>query len=335
MRRIYNLFFVGILGLSLIGLTSCGEDENYNFEGDSYNRVYVNDYSQTFKIIQTPVSSISNLEVKVPVKCTQKANGIIKATVELDNSMVKIYNETHKTNYAEMPTNAVIIKNQTLTIPSGEYVSMDSVEVQLVEDLEILSQLTNGNGYILPLRITTVDGNSSQASTNFYSFYLTVNISNDNINHDATEEDVKGTLVTDQIGWSIKTDGTVSGNTIQCLLDGNITNYCTIKPTNMQDINIEVNMGKSYTFDGIKMLYGVDYGEEWGIYEYKSFANGMAIYTSNDGENWTSNGVITGSPIVCVYYAPITAQYIRIVKPYDSSVSSHNISCGIITIFAK
>lgn len=334
MKNIYNIFCAGLLILSALGLASCSEDETFDFAGDPYNRVYMTDYSKSFKVIQTPIGTISSVNLKVPMKCTQKAKGDIKVTVEVDNTMIKAYNDEFGTNYCEIPSNALSVKNSTMTIPTGGMITKDSIEISLVNDQQILSQLNSKDGYLIPIRITTAEGESSQPSTNFYSSFLAVTITNDNVNHDATEADITGTLVQDQTGWTATTNGSLSswGSPIETIFDGDFSSYCQIS-ANGEDIKLDVNMGKPYTFDAITLYYGYDYGS-WGKYEYNSFSNGMSIYTSNNGTDWTEAGTLTSSPKSCVFYAPITAQYVRLVKPYTGSWND-NLYCGTFNVYAK
>lgn len=328
MKNIKNIFYAGMLALCAVILTACSDDDTYDFPGDPFNRVYLMDNSKAYKIVQTPISTVSNLNFETSLKCTQRASGEIKATVEIDNSMIAAYNEEHGTEYEEMPAEALVIENATMTIPAGAMATTESLRITITEDESITSTLRSQKGYLIPLRLATTEGGQSQPSSNVYSMYLTVTITEDNVNHDATEADITGTLVADQTGWSATTNGSVLSyyGPIESMFDGNKSNYCYISASG--ELNLDVNMGKSYTFDAITLYYGYSWGGD-----YSSLSNGMTIFTSNDGSTWQSAGEITGSSKFCMFYAPITAQYIRIVKPKGSY--STTLMAGIFNVYAK
>ena len=332
MKNIKNLFYIGVLALCTASLAACSDEETYDFPGDSYNRVYMPDKSGTYKIVQTPISSISNLKFETSLKCTQKASDAIKATVEIDNSMIAAYNEQHKTNYEEMPASALAIENATMTIPAGDMASMDTLRLTMSQDESLVSTLRSPNGYLIPLRLTTTTGGASQPSTNVFSTYLVVTVTEDNVNHEAVESDITGALVANQTGWSATTNGTVDtwGDPIETLFDGDTSSYCYISASG--ELNLDINMGKSYTFDAITLYYG--YSSSWGNYEYGCLTAGMTIFTSKDGTTWQSAGEITGGTSkFCMFYAPLTAQYVRLVKPKGSYNTT--IQGGIFNVYAK
>lgn len=302
----YNYIF-GALSLLTAGLASCSNDESYDFPGDAYNRVYMQDNSQAFKIVQTPISTISNLDFSIPVKCTQKASENIKATVEIDNSMIAEYNEKNGTNYEAIPTNALVIEHGTMTIPAGGMASTDTLHITATDNAEVLASLKSENGYLIPLRISSTEGGNAQPSSNVYTTYLTMTVTEDNVNHEATEDDIKGTLATERTDWSATTDGTVYSWYAQLdeLFDGDASNYSYIRKSG--GFNLDINLGKSYTFDAITLYY-----LNWRGNKYGSLSNGTTIYTSDDGTNWKSAGIVESSSSICVFYAPLTAQYIRL-----------------------
>ena len=153
MTNIKSIFYASMLTLSLMSLGACNNDDVYDFPGDPYNRVYIQDKSPSYKIVQTPISTVSNLDFSIPLKCTQIAKGEIKATIEIDNSLIDEYNEMHGTSYEAMPTNAIVIENATMTIPAGAMVSIDTLKVKTSDDASVMSTLKSQDGYLVPLRI--------------------------------------------------------------------------------------------------------------------------------------------------------------------------------------
>lgn len=331
-KKHYLLFHAVAALLCTASLAACSDDDTYDFPGDAHNRVYLKDNSTDYKIVQTPISTVSNLDFTTDLKCTQRASAEIRATIEVDNSLIDAYNEENGTQYEAMPSAALAIENATLTIPAGQMATADTFRITTTTDEATLSALRSTNGYLIPLRISKTEGGNASPSTNVYSTYLTVTITEDNINHDATEADITGTLVADQSGWSATTNGSVQSyyEPIETLFDGDESTYCYIYSS--EDLNLDIDMGKQYTFDAITLWYGYDYG--WGAYEEGSLTSGMTIYTSNDGTTWQSAGEITGSSSkVCVFYAPLTTRYLRIHTPQGSWRTS--LMGGVFNVYAK
>ena len=72
MKSRKNLFYIGMFALCGIGLAACGDDEAYDVYGDPFNRVYIQGGSNTYKIVQTPISTVSNLDFKWPANARRK-----------------------------------------------------------------------------------------------------------------------------------------------------------------------------------------------------------------------------------------------------------------------
>jgi hypothetical protein len=331
MKTFYrNIVYIGLLAFCIMGFFACSEDETYDFPGDPYNRVYMQDKSTDYKIVQTPISTISNVDFKTSLKCTQVASENIKATVEIDNSMIEAFNNKNGTSYEAMPTSAILTENTTMTISAGAMAAIDTLSLKLTDDETVLASLDSENGYLIPLRIATTEGGDAQPSTNVYSTFLTVTVTEDNINHDASEDDITGTLVADQSVWSASTNGSISswGSPISAIFDGEMSTSCSIYNNTSEDLYLDIDMGRQYTFNALTFYYGYDYGS-WGKYEYDGLTNGMTIYTSHNGTNWESVGKITSSSKICVFYAPITTQYIRIISP------SSYMEGGLFNVYEK
>ena len=43
MKNIKNIFYVGMLALCTMSFTACSDEETYDFPGDPYNHVYLQD----------------------------------------------------------------------------------------------------------------------------------------------------------------------------------------------------------------------------------------------------------------------------------------------------
>ncbi|MCD8287084.1 MAG: DUF1735 domain-containing protein [Clostridia bacterium] len=323
-----HIIYIAMLALFVgICLSSCSKEE-YDFTGDPYNRVYMNGYNNSYTITKTPVTIFSNLDYENNVKCTRFASSAIKATIEIDNSLIDAYNAANGTSYDEMPSSALVIENATLTIPADETVSTETYHITLTDNESVLSSLNSENGYLIPLRLASVSGGDALVSTNIYYDYLIVSYVEDNINHDASKSDITGTLVSNQSGWSATTNGSVSSyyDPISSMFDGIATNFCGISAS--EDINLDVDMGQEYTFDGLYMYY------TYYWWTYGSFESGMIIYTSNDSSKWTEQGEITADESdFCALYSPVTARYVRVTLPLGGA-STQYLYVGIFNVFA-
>lgn len=323
MKSRKNLFYIGMFALCAIGFAACDDEETYDVYGDPFNRVYISDNSKAYKIVQTPISTVSNVDFKWPAKCSQKASGTIKATVVVDNSLITAYNEEHGTVFEVMPAEAIVLENAEMTIPAGKMVVADTVHVKLTDDANVLSTLTSEKGYIIPLRLVSAEGPNTQLSTNMVSpSFLTVTVTEDNVNHEATEADITGTLVADQAGWSVNVLSG-SGSNLDRWFDGNPQSTASISDWSNYKAAFTVDMGKSYTFGAIVAYRSTSWGE------YNSISAGTKISTSDDGTNFKSAGEVTGSSKFIVFYAPLTARYIRV------ETASYSVNCGVFNVYAK
>lgn len=325
MNNIKNIFYAGMLVICAINFAACSEDKSYDFPGDSHNRVYILDNSSAYKIVQTPISSVSNVKFNTSLKCTKKASGNISARVEVDNSMIAAYNEKHNTSYEAIPAAALVIENAIMTIPAGSMTTTDTLRLALTDNEEVLKTLRSEKGYLIPLRLVMQEGADAQASTNLNYSYLILTVTEQNVNNDAVVGDITGTLVTDQTGWSATTNATIYSyyQPLTYLFTTATSSYCYMY--NVPTINLDIDMGQSYTFDAIK------FHRSTGT---SSFVSGMTIFSSNDGTTWRSEGSFTRSSTFCMFYAPVTTRYIRIVKS-SGSTSNTTLYASIFNIYAK
>ena len=331
MKNRKNLFYIGMFAICVLGFAACGDDETYDVYGDPYNRVYILDNSKEYKIVQTPVSTVSNVDFTWEARCSKKASGDIRVTVAVDNSLIDAYNEEHDTEFEALPVEAVVLENAEMTIPAGEMVVADAVHLKLTDDANVLSTLKSAKGYIIPLRLVSAEGGNSQLSTNMLApSFLTITVTEDNMNHEAIQYTGTGALVADQTGWTATTNGTVQSwyDPIESIFDGNGETYCYIS-NRSGDLWLDVDMGKPYSFDGIRMMSSSYYGDSG------SFSAGMTVSTSDNGTDWKTQGEIERNAEDCVFYAPLTARYIRITVPNAGGWYGASLECGVFNVYAK
>lgn len=326
----------GALALCSVGFTSCDDDEEYDFPGDSSNRVYTPDKSQAFKIIQTPAGAIAAVECKIPAKCRTYASGDIKVKVEIDNSLIETYNAENGTSFLELPSEAVVIETPVMTIPAGAMASADTTRISLTDDADILAGLTAAEGYLLPVRMTEVTGGDASAATSQKSIsYLTLTVTYDAVNHDATLEDATGTPVADQSGWSLS--GNVDCSEGYLLFDGDATEYASFESESTMELIVD--MGKVYSFDAIESKYAFAWGS-WS-YEYGSLSDGTDIAISTDGNTYQTMATIEGTGYngasYVVFYGTLSARYIKLTIPATESYwgTYASFECGYFNVYAK
>lgn len=326
MKNRKNLFYIGAFTICSLSLAACDKEDVYDVYGDPYNRVYTLDNSQAFKIVQTPISTISNVDFKWPAKCSKKASDNIKVKVIVDNSLIADYNEEHGTEFEAMPTEALVLNNMEMTIPAGSMAVSDTAHVQLTDNADVLGTLKSEKGYIIPLRLESAEGGDSQLSTNMLKpTFITVSVTEDNVNHDATEYTGTGTLVADQSGWSVTLLNGSTGSNFQNWFDGNAKTTANVSNWTTYQSSFVVDMGQSYTFDAITAYRGTS----WGSSLYASLNSGAKISVSEDGENYKGAGEVTSSSTYVVFYAPLTARYIKI------ETTSSYVICGVFNVYAK
>ena len=76
--------------------------------------------------------------------------------------------------------------------------------------------------------------------------FLTITVTEDNMNHEATQYTGTGTLVADQTGWTATTNGTVQSwyEPIEAIFDGNYETYCSISNRSGELLQTLISNGK-------------------------------------------------------------------------------------------
>ena len=193
---------------------------------------------------------------------------------------------------------------------------------------EAINELRDVNGYLIPIRITAVEGENCKIVDKMSTTYVIVNVKEDtdNIYDDAADELVTGTLVSDRSGWTaIVPDGADA----QAMFTESDDYWSGRASAAGEELPVIINFGKSYTFDGISASYSY-----YGYYTYASWTKSSKIEISGDGTTWEEVGILSNTNIIQVFYAPVTAQYLRITVP-SSSWSRASFSCGNFNIYAK
>lgn len=332
MKNMKYIFYVGMLAISAANFAACSDEETYDFPGDPYNHVSIRDNSGTFALVHTPASSISTLDFKMPLYCNHRVTSAFTVKVEVDNSLVAAYNEKNNTEYAEIPASALVIENTVIRFEQGGFSSTDALHITMNE---AIGELRNAKGYLIPIKIASVEEGKCKLVENMSTTYVVVNVKEDtdNIYDDAANQNVTGALVNDRSGWmAIVPDGTTYspssyGQPEDMFSEGNIYWYGRTVNTR-EELPVIINLGKSYKFDGMTASY-------WSYNEYGSWTNKSKIEISSDGTIWKEVGVLSNTNIIQVFYAPVTAQYIKITVPAPTSNTRVTFRCGNFNIYAK
>lgn len=340
MKNLKNKYFVGALAICSMGFTACSDDDTYDFPGDASNRVYTADCSGQYAVVQTPVGAIGAMEAKIPAQCNHKAAADIKVKMSVDNSLIDAYNEENETNYLPLPENVYTIENAIMTIPAGEMASADTTKVVLTADADLLATVNDLNGYIVPIVMESVQGGGAVKANSVKSIsYLTIKVTEEVLDKDATKENRKGSLVSDRSGWTVYgINGTEIGTDWYGNPQGEPANwfdgtddYCGFS-VESGTATVVVDLGRVYNVDGICGSY-----KYYGYYTYGTFSDGTIVSYSSDATNWIECAQITSSSWSGVdffgFYGPLPMRYVKIATP-GSEWSGGEISCGDFNVYA-
>ena len=126
--------------------------------------------------------------------CHGRLSKDVKITADSDDNLVSAYNKANDTEYNILPAENYSFTNKTVTIENGESVSGDSIKIELLN----VGSLTTEGGYLLPVTISSIEGNNLDAlSSNRGVVYL--KIQNIHVNVESGQP-AEGTLIADRSG---------------------------------------------------------------------------------------------------------------------------------------
>lgn len=302
---------ITIMAFSLCTLYSCKKDKKYDFNGDALNKVFfntgnytVNSYnSYSFIVKHTPVGSLAPaIKAELPVRSTQNVTVDTKVSYAVDNSLIADYNKDKGTNYVAVPAELISLSTPELTIPSGSSISSEMLTLSVTP--EKLNLLT-ASGYVIPLKIAAVKGDSGVGVGNIAStVYVVITTEQTNLYDAPIATDMTGILNTVRTGWSATVDAVPTSGTLANMFDASTTTSWYITPA--KNVSMVVNMAAS--IDGIS---GIRYHTSSTNYHI-TLAN---IYTSTDGNNWVLQGLarlsIVNAYQYVKFYTPVSARYIK------------------------
>ncbi|MFT4223205.1 BT_3987 domain-containing protein [Dysgonomonas sp.] len=176
-KSIYLLFVALATGL----FTAC--DENiHDFAkrtgSDAANSIYIANTVFDFPVNRTANAEVIGLDTilaKFPVHAVSPVEVDMTVTLAIDYDLVTVYNLQHGTNYSFLPGSK--LDRKTVTIGKGQTLSVDSVVVTYIGKLPDLS---NRNGYLLPVRISRHGGSDVKVNYEERVSYLVINVTQQN-----------------------------------------------------------------------------------------------------------------------------------------------------------
>lgn len=296
-----------IVCISTLMLTSCKNDESFDYPGHSENRIFLKASSgkTAFTAQKTPGGTFTDLKVKIPIFCTSPAYSSIEASMAIDTTYVIKYNAVNKTNYNRLPAEAFNLINSKLTIPAKSYVSQDSLALEIKPDG--LENVESGN-YLVPIVISSTSDSQVSISQNRNVLYFTLTITEDLDNIWNTPPSDKGTPITgDRTSWTVTTTNSSFGGDTSMLFDNNLNNTLSYSITQLDNTTgFVVDMKQIYTnLSGITMNF---------MQTYYSIKN-ADVYTSEDNSQWTMQGNALNTNTIwdLIFYKNVSARYIKLI----------------------
>ena len=308
-NKLYML--AGALFFGAVALTSCGDDEEtYDIDGIDYQRVYIpgapNDVSAT--IVKTPVGYIKILSTPIVASATKATNADTHVQFAIDNSKVDEYNKANGTHYLAAPEGAISFDKSSLTIKADTESSADTLWVKFSDTAEQL--LTDKAGYVIPVVISSCDGEGYRPSTNMSTKYIVVALEESAVRIGGTQSEMLGTAITDYSSW------TSTPNGFQSLFSGSSWSRRYAISENPGVFTLDMQTSQNLTGIAVYAMYA-NYIRWYGD-EYKP--QSLAVEISSDGSTFTSLGKLSGDDLVVDnsgyawfdLYGPMPCRYIRV-----------------------
>ena len=242
--------------------------------------------------------------------------------VAVDNSLVAEYNSLHGTSYATVDEALVSLTGSPLTIGAEMTESEDEVQVSLTGDL---SGLTNTNGYIIPLHLSTSDGTVVSESNGTVYVVVNVAFSDAKFMSNFTEADILGEKVPveDKATWRLLAcdEGGIYSGAYENLFDGERGTYIR---TWGGPVDFTIDLGKVYNVTGMSLTAttGYTYSPNEILIEY-STDTPDALTTMDETPNKTDGTISVSSETAwCALYEPVQVRYLRVCATYGSNMGT-------------
>lgn len=318
MNTNYLKYIIILIAFPLFFEACSGDDDLRSKE----LKVYLNegsypDNSLDLYYLHTPISTVGKTSVKFPIRITRPTSANVEVSLQVDNSLVTVYNETRDKEYKELSSEFYSISGN-VTIQNGK-MNSDSVTIEIKQK----EKLTDKSGYILPIKISHISSNDKgvEISTNLNSLYIIITSSYSYIDENNTDV---GGVAMNRDTWKTHVSDFYFNFIGENAFDGNISTGW-FSPTYDRVPYVEIDMGAEQAVKGFRLTSFYPYGSGYA-------PSKIQIFTSKNGNDWEDIGnknisypaAGTGSwnpdvkPIN--FYAPISARYFKlsITGSYDS-----------------
>lgn len=320
--KLYNILAAGVLVASA-ALTSCNDDNTTytpGFEGVDGQVVLAPTVNASYKVIQIPGADIvaPTIDWNIAPRTRVAATEPMKVKFEIDNALIQTYNAENGTDYVAVPDGVVSLTDAEAVISVGKNTSDTIVGMEMTTDQAKLAELKLDVNYMVPVRLTEItegEGRIAVSATNVS--YVTFSVDEIILNPGGTP---KGTLLprSDRSGWTLEAFGSYStwGGNPSIPLNGSGSYWYMVMYAGS---GIVLDLGKPYKLDGVYAT------SSFGSYYYL-FRSGTELTYSLDGENYKTIGTMDRTTDVAAFYAPITAQYIKITNAGSFYTALTNVS---------
>lgn len=242
------LLLCGTLFFGTMALTSCSDDETYDFDGSHSNLIYLNPTSSKVyncQVLRTPVGIFGMAGAEIPVNLQHPSSADVKVTVVADTSLVKTYNKDNSTDYLPFPASTI----DALNIEQADIVSGELKDTIVVSESEDNLKGFTQSGYVLPLRISYVgseggdDSRPISESKDYSVAYIVVTTSDVDDFVSTSDTPTTCSIVNTPVG----TFGSISAEfpvSIKCAISSDWTSTLEVENSLVTDYNSE--NGTSY-----------------------------------------------------------------------------------------
>lgn len=299
-------------GLAILLFAGCKKDDGLD---SKELLVYVRgefgavNNSVTASLTQTPIAVWGSTAFRVQAYSTREVTSDVGVYIYPDDQSVGLFNQANNKKCLLLPAGNYTLNGNQHRIASGKDTS-DALTIQLTNT----SQLTDPNGYVLPLTIKKVDGadkgvgiSSNRATAWLYIPYAFTNV-------DTVQTPLTGSLMS-RTTWTVTVSNTTSGALGPAMVDGsNSTAWRSSNSTTAAKYVI-VNVGGQQAVKGFQIVPNYVATAE--------NATQMTVSTSTDSVTWKVQGIwkgtgpATGSTAASPdlkgvnFLAPVTARYFR------------------------
>ena len=230
------------------------------------------------------------------------------------------YNKAHGTSYLAAPEGAISFDKSSLTIKADTESSADTLWVKFSDTAEQL--LTDKAGYVIPVVISSCDGEGYRPSTNMSTKYIVVALEESAVRVGGTQSEMLGTAITDYSSW------TSTPNGFQSLFSGSSWSRRYAIGENPGVFTLDMQTTQNLTGIAVYAMYA-NYIRWYGN-DYKP--QSLAVEISSDGSSFTSLGKLSGDDLIVDssgyawfdLYGPMPCRYIRVTIEWAPGLSSYS-----------